>query len=92
MATFYVPKIAARDYEAFRKLLKAEIPATHAEWLGVMDREIIYTKGQGHVPQTVEISADEFSEYCNTAQAKHNLAALKRLAFQKGARHKSAPA
>jgi hypothetical protein len=88
MATFYIPQIAAHEYETFRHLLKTEIPATFSEWTGVTEREITFTKGQGHVAEVVEISADEFTQHCNTAQLPCDLAALKRLAFQKGSKHK----
>ena len=88
MATFYIPKIAAREYDAFRHLLKSEVPATYAEWTAITERELIFTKGQGHVAEVVEISADEFTGHCNTAQSPCDLAALKRLAFQKGTRQK----
>jgi hypothetical protein len=88
MATFYVPKIAAADYGAFMRLLKDDIPATHDEWLTLMERELTYAKGQGHVAEAVEITPDEFSAYCNAAQSKYDIATLKRLAYQKGARPK----
>ncbi len=86
MATFYVPKIAAADYGAFMRLLKNDIPGTHDEWLKLMERELTYTSGQGHVAEAVEITPDEFAAYCSGAQSTYDLAMLKRLAFQKGAR------
>lgn len=89
MATFYIPKIAAADYGAFVRLLKDDIPGTYDEWLTLMQRELTYTDGQGHVAEAVEITPDEFTVHCDRAQCKYDLASLKRLAFQKGARPKS---
>ena len=88
MAKFYIPKIAANEYETFRHLLKTELPATYADWVADMEREMTFTTGQGHVAEGVEISADEFTRHCNAAQRPCDLAALKRLAFQKGSKQK----
>jgi hypothetical protein len=32
MAKMYLPVIAPKDYEAFRKILRDEIPSNYAEW------------------------------------------------------------
>jgi hypothetical protein len=38
MAKMYLPVIAPKDYEAFRKILKDEIPSNYAEWRRDVDK------------------------------------------------------
>jgi hypothetical protein len=36
MAKMYLPVIAPKDYEAFRKILRDEIPSNYAEWRAML--------------------------------------------------------
>ena len=46
MAEMYLPVIAPKDYEAFRHILRDEIPSNYAEWRRDIDKWLAVHRAQ----------------------------------------------
>jgi len=63
MAKMYLPVIAPKDYEAFRKILRDEIPSNYAEWRRDVDKWQAAHRAQQDTIIEVEISPNSFADY-----------------------------
>jgi hypothetical protein len=63
MAKMYLPVIAPKDYEAFRKILRDEIPSNYAEWRRDVDKWQAVRRAQQDTIIEVEISPNSFANY-----------------------------
>jgi hypothetical protein len=63
MAKMYLPVIAPKDYEAFRKILRDEIPSNYAEWRRDVDKWQAVHRAQQDTIIEVEISPNSFADY-----------------------------
>ena len=73
MATFYYPIIAAKDYDAFKRILKNHLPDTYNAWLMLHTKEVSEHRKVGQIVETVKINPDEFAEYLDTTKSAANL-------------------
>jgi len=63
MAKMYLPVIAPKDYEAFRKILRDEIPSNYAEWRRDVDKWQAVHRAQQDTIIEVEVSPNSFADY-----------------------------
>ncbi len=88
MPTFYFPKLTSDNYETFRGLTKFSMPQTFAQWeqqqTSKKDEHHLYWSRYG-VCVDVEITPNEFKQFCATTGYSCTQQALERLAFEKGA-------
>src|SRR6266480_1093683 len=63
MAKMYLPVIAPKDYEAFRKILRDEIPSNYDEWRREVDKWQAVHRVQQDIIIEVEISPNSFANY-----------------------------
>ena len=88
MPIFFFPKLTADNYQTFRRLLNNDMPETFAQW-----KQQQTSKKDGRCLEwhpygiciDVEITPDEFSQYCAATGYNCTQHALDSLAFEKGA-------
>lgn len=80
--TYYLPVIAAQDFEAFRRLLKDEIGATYEIWLQ-RHREKVSYYGTANVVE-INIAPDQFARFCHSETRAYDGKTLVDLAFRLG--------
>jgi len=68
--TLYLPRIAAQDFEAFRKIMKDEIAATFQEWLERRRERIAYYERD--ILIEVNVRPDEFVRFCHAESLAYN--------------------
>jgi hypothetical protein len=83
MAILYSPKISANDYDAFQRILHPHLADTYNEWLYLQAQQSADWVTRGHVVREIEVDPDEFSRYCHTTGASHNLHGLGKFAEEK---------
>lgn len=84
MADFYVPVIAAEDYETFRRLLRPHLPATYQEWGYLHFMQTAELNGQGHTVTKIKIAPLEFARYLKRPEISADEQSLDRYAIEKG--------
>jgi hypothetical protein len=77
------PHISAQNYEAFRRLLGDELPATYQEWLDFLRKRTFEETSRGQNVLKVPIDPDEFVRFCNSTGERYSNAALGRFAIEK---------
>jgi hypothetical protein len=77
MDSTVLPIIASKDYEAFRTILKADIPDTFDKWLDLRAewRAIHVERGGGSVID-IKLDPDQFSRYLLAARRAPELKSL----------------
>jgi hypothetical protein len=88
MPTFYFPKLPADSYQTVRRLMNADMPETFAQW-----KQQQTSKKDEHCREwypfgicvDVEVTPDEFIQFCAAIGYSRTQQALDRLAFEKGA-------
>jgi hypothetical protein len=83
MATFYLPKIVAEQYDGFRRVLGRQLPATYMEWLSSVARQRAQHESGGHVVVDVDTDPNEFARYCAAPSQPKDLKTLGNFAFDK---------
>jgi len=89
MSIFYFPKIAAADYESFRRILKDDIPDTFDMWTRSQDSqkaEHILKWGADSKCVHVEVDANEFAAYCRATGNDYTPYSLRNFLYEKGSR------
>lgn len=84
MVDFYVPVIAAEDYDTFRRLLRPHLPVTYQEWSYLHFMHTAELNGQGHTVTKVKIDPLEFARYLRRPQVVADGESLDRYAVEKG--------
>jgi hypothetical protein len=74
MATIRLPRIAADDYEAVRRLLKNGIPAVYAEWLDLRAKWLKEYASDNIV--SIDVDPDKLAGFFDTARHTHELKTL----------------
>ncbi len=84
MGTYFFPLIRREDFEAFRRVMKGEFPATFEKWHYLRLKEVSDEQGAGQTAVDVQIDPDEFAEFCLTSGASPDRDTLYRFAMRKG--------
>jgi hypothetical protein len=74
---FYEPLIEPHNYDAFRRLLHADIPSSYDVWLNLQAKESEGRVMKGHKVRQVKVDPDEFARYCRATGAGHSLNSLR---------------
>jgi hypothetical protein len=86
MPTFYVPRVREQHYDAFHRVLKDDVPQTHAQWRDRQLRQEVQLSSGWESPVKlieVEIDPDEFARYCDRTNSNYTIETLYRLATEK---------
>jgi hypothetical protein len=81
----HLPLICPEDYDAFRAILKGNLPDTYEEWEQVHFQQITDCYRQGLAHSQVLITPAEFSTYCRMNGYAPKALHLRRLAREKAA-------
>ena len=88
MPIFYFPKLTADNYQTFRRLMSTNVPETFAQWeqqqTGKKNEQCLEWHPYG-ICVDVEVTPNEFIQFCAATGYDHTPQALDRLAFEKGA-------
>jgi hypothetical protein len=88
MPTFYFPKLTADNYEIFRRLTKFSMPETFAQWeqqqASKKDEYCSEWSPYG-ICVDVEVTPNEFKQFCAATGYACTQQALDSLAFEKAA-------
>ena len=79
----HLPLIWPKDYDAFRGILKDNLPDTYGEWEKLHHQQITDCICQGLAYNEVPISPDEFSAYCRANGYSPKAIILRRFAREK---------
>ena len=86
MSIIAMATITPKNYQAFRRLIKNDLPEFIETWRGSRSRKradhLRKFSPHGDVRE-IEISLDEFTAYCDRTCANYTLEALDRLAAEK---------
>ena len=89
MPIFYFPELTADNYQTFRRLMNNKLPETFAQWKQQQtrkkDEHCLEWSAYG-ICVDVEVTPNEFSQYCAATGYSCTQQALDSLAFEKGAR------
>ena len=84
MTSRFVPAIAEDDYESFRNILGHNIPDDYREWLNLAFEMSTDNISQGYDTAPIEVTPDEFVQYCEATKDPCDLHSLERFANSKG--------
>jgi len=73
---YLIPKIAAKDYDAFRRIINADFPYTYDEWLKLMAERRLEHERRQFIAREIEVNPDEFTRYCRAKGSSYNLKTL----------------
>jgi hypothetical protein len=68
MAVQYIAHIDEADYEAFRKMLGAWLPAEYDMWLRVRDRGRLRLLNDETIVEDIPVYPDEFKAFCEESK------------------------
>jgi hypothetical protein len=85
MAAYPIPLIHRQDYDAFRRLMGADLPHTYDEWLKLHGEYGTGLLKQGHNTRQIEVHLDEFSRFCRSRNVNANRKTLLDFAIEKAA-------
>lgn len=89
MTILICPSIRPEEYQAFRCVLKDDLPDTFEVWSGEQGAQKVRHMLLGQPNSTffdVEITIREFTEFCRAKRLNYTLQTLNRLATDKGLR------
>jgi hypothetical protein len=81
MAIFYLPRIAASEFEEFKRLLDPCPADSHAAWLVLQARESAAIRADGHSVKLVDLDLDRFARYCARA-GRRDIEAVRAFVFE----------
>jgi hypothetical protein len=81
MATFYQPLIRSEDYQAFRRLLQADLPDSFEVWGEMRFERLAKLRNAGHDTPDIEVNPTEFIAHCHATGQNPSLHALWNFAF-----------
>jgi hypothetical protein len=88
MVTMFIPTIAAKDYDAFRRLMNRDLPDSYDKWLHLVLQMTADNDGKGHISEPVDLDPHEFTRFLGATGNTANLHSLRNFAFEKGMGHK----
>jgi hypothetical protein len=83
MAIFYIPRIAAEEWEAMKALIAPCPAATHAEWLALQAKEVAEIRANHHSTKMVDVAAADYARYCGQRRDKRDIERLRGYVFEK---------
>ncbi len=83
MATTYLPRIAAADHEALRRVVENYPAESYEKWLNFQEKEIANWKRSGWDVILIDVSADDFVRYCRETRASPNFHTFRGIASAK---------
>ena len=83
VAIFYVPVIAAEDWEAMKKLIRPCPAATHDAWLAFQAKEIAEIRASRHNAKLVDVSAADYARYLAARRGRRDIERLRGYVFEK---------
>lgn len=85
---YFLPKIAAHNYDTFCGLIGSDLPNTYNEWLQLQAKETRERTQVGYDVQMIEIDPNEFARYCGAKGVATDTLRLVHLACEKAAGHR----
>jgi hypothetical protein len=76
--SYFLPRIAPRDYETFRDFIHPHAPNTYDEWADLMMQRRNEFARRGFDIVEVNVNPNEFTSYCASTGEARDLAALAR--------------
>jgi hypothetical protein len=70
MATVYLPIIAPKDFEAFKRLLGAHLRGTYDAWCHVAEARSLQVIRGGHIVRVIEVDFHEFAVWLTAAPGR----------------------
>ena len=65
MTLFYVPVLSLGDYDAVRRILRDDLPATFDDWSKIHVKKLEDILSQGHQYKEIPVHADELEQFCD---------------------------
>ncbi len=84
MGTRYLPRVTAKDHEAFRNLVHAYPAGSYDKWLQFQAKEIADWEASGGKVVLIDVSTDEFTRYCRDTGARHDIHTFRGVSAAKG--------
>jgi hypothetical protein len=72
---YWRPRILSADYEAFRAILKDELPARYDDWLKTYSDSVEHFRRLGKVIE-VDVNPDKFRAFCLSESIPYDLNSL----------------
>ena len=83
VAIFYVPDIAAEEWERMKALIRPCPAASHADWLALQAKEIADIRANRHSAKLVPVAAADYARYLAARRGRRDLERLRGYAFEK---------
>lgn len=83
MAIFYVPRIAAEEWEAMKRLIRPCPAARYEDWLAFQAKEIADIHASRHSAKLVDVVAADYARYLAARRGKRDIERLRGYAFEK---------
>ena len=83
MAIFYLPRVAAEEWERFKELIRPCPVASWEEWLAFQAQELADIKASHHSAKMIDVSAADYARYCAQRRGRRDIERLRGYVFEK---------